>query len=311
VRAFKQQRADLPDEGPQDEHARMDALRSWLANGNHIFGVDPRRRHGQHGHARQLLAEDLPADKANAGEWQALASALDRHTVRGGMAELTTEESRVITLAYLEGRTNREIAAMLGVSVSTVRRRLWVGLKRLEAYMSRTRSWVSAVLVLGAGYVIERAAKLGHALNADWAHRVASTAAVGAVAVAAIGLTAISPDSTSPHPKAAVAAAALAATMGVRDRVLPGEMSKVGHTPIQLARVVISKQGHAVIPTAGVVPLVNITQSKPDDVDGAGHRGRGCHGNPTSAPPSVPVGPRANHPAGPPVTHPGAGGCRA
>ncbi|MEA2655735.1 MAG: hypothetical protein QOI23_1100 [Chloroflexota bacterium] len=311
MRAFKQQRSDLPDEGPQNDHARMDAVRSWLANGNHIFGVDPRRRRGQHGHARQLLAEDLQADKASTGEWQALASALDRHTVRGGMAELTTEESRVITLAYLEGRTNREIAAMLGVSVSTVRRRLWVGLERLEAYMSRTRSWVSAVLVLGAGYVMERAGKLGHALNADWTHKVASTAAVGAVAVAAIGLTAISPDSTRQHPPTAVAASALAATMGVRDRVLSGDRSNQGRTPIHLARVVISNHGHGATSAARVIPLVNITQSKPDDVDGADHRGRGCHGNPTSAPPQVPVGPRTDHPAGPPVTHPGAGGCRA
>jgi len=175
VRAFKQQGSDAPDEEPQDEHARMDAVRSWLANGNHIFGVDPRRRHGHHGHARQLLAEDLRADKATSGEWQALASALDRHTVRGGMAELSAEERQVITLAYLEGRTNREIAAMLGVSVSTVRRRLWVALKRLEAYIGRTRSWVSAVLVLGAGYVVERTSKLAHSLDADWTHKVAST----------------------------------------------------------------------------------------------------------------------------------------
>ncbi|HEY8634037.1 MAG TPA: sigma-70 family RNA polymerase sigma factor [Candidatus Dormibacteraeota bacterium] len=310
MRAFKQQGSDAPDEEPQDEHARMDAVRSWLANGNHIFGVDPRRRHGHHGHARQLLAEDLRADKATSGEWQALASALDRHTVRGGMAELSAEERQVITLAYLEGRTNREIAAMLGVSVSTVRRRLWVALKRLEAYIGRTRSWVSAVLVLGAGYVVERTSKLAHSLDADWTHKVASTVAVGAVAVAAIGLTAMSPDSTRPHATTAPAAAALVSRAGVGDRVLPADMSNVRPVPVQVARVVIPDISHSAIPTAEVIPLVHITQSKPADGDGS-LPGQGCLGNPTSAPPPVPVGSHANHPTGPPVTHPTAGGCRA
>ena len=316
MRAFGQQRSDFPDEGPLDDHARLDALRSWLANGNHIFGVDPRRRRGHHGHARQLLAEDLPKDKASSGEWKALASALDRHTVRGGMAELSAEERRVITLAYLEGRTNREIAVILGVSVSTVRRRLWFGLKRLEAYMSRTRSWVSAVVMLGAGYLVERTAKLGHALSADWTHKVASTAAVGVVAVTAIGLTAISPDSTRPHAATALAAAGLSSRTAFGDRVLPADVSNVRPAPIRVARVVTADRLQRAIPKAKLIPLVHITQSNPEDgdgdgdSDGDGQPGRGCHGNPTSAPPRVPVGPPIHRPPGSPVTHPRAGGCR-
>src|ERR1700675_4690211 len=140
---------DAPIEAPSGDHGRLDAVRSWLANGHHIFGIDPRRRLGHHRHARQLLADDLGAGQARAGEWQALASPLDRHTIRGGMAELTDEQRRVITLAYLEGRTNREIAAMLGVSVSTVQRRLWAALKRLDAYVSHTKDRISALILLG------------------------------------------------------------------------------------------------------------------------------------------------------------------
>lgn len=313
MRAFKQQRFDDPDEGPPDDHAPTDAVRSWLANGNHIFGVDPRRRHGRHGQAKQLLAEDLRAGKATSGEWQALASALDRHTVRGGMAELGAEERQAITLAYLEGRTNREIAEVLGVSVSTVRRRLGVGLKRLDAYISRTRSWVSAVLVLGAGYLIERTAKLGHSLSADWTHKVASTVAVSAVAVAAIGLTAVSPDSTRPHGTIPVATAGLASSSGNAERVLPPHMPSVGPVPVQIARSVTGGSSHRATKPAEVKPLVHITQSNPEDDDGDGsdHPNRRCHGNPTSAPPPVPVGSLTNHPAGAPVSHPSAGGCRA
>ena len=43
---------------------------------------------------------------------------------------------------------------------------------------------------------------------------------------------------------------------------------------------------------------------------GSGTQGsHGCHGNPTSAPPPVPVGSPTGHPTGAPVTHPTAGGC--
>jgi predicted DNA-binding protein (UPF0251 family) len=278
----------------------MDAMRSWLASGNHIFGVDPRRRLGHHGHARQLHAEDLREGHASAGEWQALASALDRHTIRGGMAELSAEERRVITLAYLEGRTNREIADMLGVSVSTVRRRLLVGLKRLDAYVSRTRSWLTAVLLLGAAYAIERTVKLERWANADWTHKLASTVAVGAVAVAAIGLTAISPDSVRPETSTHATAPGLA-TRPTADETAPSaEVSDVG--PVQSVRILNADGSHHVSPIVRVITPV-------DSPSGDGPS-QGCQSNPTSAAPPVPVGSPSGHPAGAPVSHPTAGGCR-
>src|SRR5439155_21782048 len=46
------------------------------------------------------------------------------------------------------------------------------------------------------------------------------------------------------------------------------------------------------------------------ELQGSGNQGwQGCHGNPTSAPPPVPVGSPTGHPTGAPVTHPTAGGC--
>src|ERR1700730_8140249 len=181
----------------------MDALRLWLAGSIHKFAVDRRRRCGGHGRARQVLTEDRPPLPASPGTWHSLASTLDRHTVLGGMTELSAEERRVITLAYLEGLTNREIAAEQGVSVSTVRRHLQRALKQLDAYMKRTGSWLSALVVLAAGYSGAAATKVGRSASvvewADWTNKLASTAAVGAVAAAAIGVTAISPDSTRPH----------------------------------------------------------------------------------------------------------------
>src|SRR4029077_20973911 len=115
-----------------EEGGRMNAMRSWLVSGVHVFVVDPRGRFGRHGRTRELLVVERPTHHESSERWQTLAAALHRHTVRDRLAQLSAAERRVITLAYLEGQTNREIAAMLGVSVSTVRRRLMVALEHLD-----------------------------------------------------------------------------------------------------------------------------------------------------------------------------------
>jgi predicted DNA-binding protein (UPF0251 family) len=280
----------------------VDALRSWLANGTHIFGVDPRRRLGRHPHARQALADDPRAGDAASGAWQTLASALHRHTVGGGMSELSAEERQVITLAYLEGRSNREIAAALGVSVSTVRRRLWAALQRLDAYISRTGAWLSAILLLGAGYVIDRTAQLGRWVKPDWTQRVASTVAATAVTAAAIGLTATIPDSTSPGTRAA----APAITAGSLASEQPGPLRLTSIGPAQTASVPSADRSHGPSPFVKTAANV-ITVANPPGT-GSHHPNQGCDGNPTSAAPPVPVG---RHSGGAPVSHPGKGGCHA
>jgi predicted DNA-binding protein (UPF0251 family) len=295
---------EAPEEEAAGDQARLDAVRSWLANGHHMFGIDPRRRLGHHAHAKKLLADGTR--KAAAGEWQALASALDRHTIRGGMAELSAEERRVVTLAYLEGRTNREIAAILGVSVSTVRRRLWVALKQLDAYVTRTRTWLSAIVLAGAGYLAAQAHRLDRLASVDWPQKVASTVAISAVAAAAVTMTAVIPDTagvtrSSASPKAPVVAEAAGDSLpsGPVVASIPGSVLTASllaaDRPVVGNPTVTIDSGPASAPTAA--PSNN-----------GHHSNRGCDGNPTSAPPPVPVG---RHGHGSPVTHPSAGGCRA
>jgi hypothetical protein len=139
-----------------------------------------------------------------AGGWRELASALQRHTIHNALTHLSAAERQVVNLAYLEGRTNRQIAAMLGVSVSTVRRRLWFALEHLDEYVRRTGTWVSSILLLGLVYLIDRWARLGRlvdaAASADWQHKLVATVAVGAVAAAGVGLVAAKlPSSLSRH----------------------------------------------------------------------------------------------------------------
>jgi hypothetical protein len=274
-------------------------MRSWLANGIHKFAIDPRRQRGRHGNARQMLAEDLGSGQVSSGRWQSLASALHRHTVRAGMAELSEDEQRVITLAYLEGRTNREIAGMLGVSVSTVRRRLWVALKHLEAYINRSGTWVSTVLLLGVAYVVDRTAKIGRWANVDFTHRLVSTVAVGAVTVTAVGLTAFIPGSAGPgRPSTTERAPSIAAGSIGGGQVAPAELSNLG--PAQTASMLTPDASHR-----SAKPIRPLPAGASDPGTSSDH---GCGGNPTSAPPPVPVG---QHSYGSPVSHPSAGGCQA
>jgi hypothetical protein len=67
-------------------------------------------------------------------------------------------------------------------------------------------------------------------------------------------------------------------------------------TPAGVASVVNVVRVSAVPPLPVIVTLAKAPGS------------RGCHGNPTNAPPSVPVG---RHSGGSPVIHPGKGGCHA
>ncbi|HEY8816875.1 MAG TPA: sigma-70 family RNA polymerase sigma factor [Candidatus Dormibacteraeota bacterium] len=306
MRAFKHQGTEFPEEEAASEQGRLDAVRSWLANGHHMFGVDPRRRLGHYGHAKQLLADDLQTRQASAGEWQALASALDRHTIRGGMAELSAEERRVVTLAYLEGRTNREIAAILGVSVSTVRRRLSLALKGLDAYVSRTRTWLSAMVLVGAGYLVAQAHRLDRLASADWPQKVASTVAISAVVAAAVTLTAVVPDSSgATRSTAPTTGPMLASAPGIG---LPSSSALLSNPDsVRTASVLSADRPVGAEPTVTVHEAAPAPTGTTQASTGSQHPKRGCHGNPTSAPPPVPV---RSHGHGSPVTHPSAGGCR-
>jgi DNA-binding CsgD family transcriptional regulator len=282
----------------------MDAIRSWLATGMHTFAIDPRRRRGQHRRARQLLADDRRVGSPTSGAWHSLASALDRHTVRSGMSELSPDERKVITLAYLEGRTNREIAVILGVSVSTVRRRLWAALRRLDAYISRTGTWLSAILVFAAVYVLGRFTRFVRPVEAagysDWTQKLVSTLAVTAT-VAAVTLAAVSPDSVHPaRSPAGAPAPSTAIGQSLSVAIAPPERT-LDLGPAQKASIITTAPLHqAVGPLLKALP-VTVT---PPQQNGS----RGCHGNPTSAAPPTPVG---RHSGGSPVSHPAKGGCHA
>jgi len=272
-----------PDEATTDPLG-LDAMRSWLVSG--VQFVDPRRRFGSHGRARELLVADPQVDPAASRRWQGLAAALHRHTVRGGLSELRPDERQVITLAYLEGRTNREIAALLGVSVTTVQRRLLFALGRLEAYIGRTGVWLSALLLVAAAYAIRPLTHSVRLVNAaaaspERAQKLAATLTAGAVSAAALGMVAFTSDSSM----ASNALGTTAAPAVSQTNVAAPLIASIGS---QLSPPESAEPVDAVI-MAGVALDTETTFA-------SARHGKGCGHHP------VPVGPRSGA-TGPP------GGC--
>ncbi len=297
-------RTDQPDDGelaptaaPADQ-PHPDEVRSWLFNGIHTFTIDPRRRLGGHGRAKRLLAGERGTAEGAPAAWRDLGSALQRHTVHSGLSQISADEQHVIKLAYLQGRTNHQIAAILGVSVSTVRRRLSMALEHLDDYARRTGTRVSSLALIGFAYLVSRTARIGRMTDAagssEWSHRLAGAFVAGTVTTAALGLVIASPDSlsSSHHSRPSVTALSLPTFSGTES---PGLSDGVPfrHVP-------------AVHAGDHVTAMPNVTAPV---VVASGPSIHGCGGKPTNAPPRVPVGPRSGHPAGAPVTHPTAGGC--
>ncbi|HKW60774.1 MAG TPA: RNA polymerase sigma factor [Candidatus Dormibacteraeota bacterium] len=264
-------------------------MKTWLLRGTRRFAVDPRRRFGRSGGARRLLSTDGEVPANPHGAWGGLISALQRHTVHGELAHLAKEDRQILSLAYLSGHTNREIAAMLHVSMSTVRRRLSLALARLEESMRRAGVWVSALALAGLALY----SRMAHSVrDTRWPSTVAVLAAGTATAVT-LGVVAVSP------PLATATQSSTQAHTSQPVIALP--------TIGRLVAVVTTTAPDAVAPD--VPGGVASSAAKHASTETVAHISPfGCHGNPTNAPPTTPVGTRGPHP-GAPVTHPGKGGC--
>lgn len=62
----------------------------------------------------------------------------DHHRVRSALAELGSEQRRVLELAYFEGLSCSEIAQRIAIPIGTVKSRLAAGLDRLRSGLART-----------------------------------------------------------------------------------------------------------------------------------------------------------------------------
>jgi RNA polymerase sigma-70 factor (ECF subfamily) len=102
---------------------------AWVMTLAHRRAVD-RVRSEQKAAEREMRT--ARADVAYDEVAEAVEARLDRERVRRCLGSLTPLQQESVTLAYYSGYTYREVAALLGVAVGTVKTRMRDGLIRLR-----------------------------------------------------------------------------------------------------------------------------------------------------------------------------------
>jgi RNA polymerase sigma factor (sigma-70 family) len=113
---------------------RRGTFASWLLAMVHHKAVDAVRREESQ-RRRQGLAEDDMALQAPLSsrdvEDEAEARTIAKH-VRSALGELPESQREALTLAYYGGYTQREVAALTGAPLGTVKTRMLAGMRRLR-----------------------------------------------------------------------------------------------------------------------------------------------------------------------------------
>jgi RNA polymerase sigma-70 factor, ECF subfamily len=108
------------------------SVRTWVLGVVHNRAIDALRRRTVHDRGRvneDGIAERLVAPERTDVEF---ARRDEAREVRGALARLPDEQSRVIELAYFGGLTHVQIASMLDAPVGTVKGRMRLGLAKMR-----------------------------------------------------------------------------------------------------------------------------------------------------------------------------------
>jgi RNA polymerase sigma factor (sigma-70 family) len=105
------------------------SARSWVLMIVHRRAVDCVRREQRHRRDPALLAV-VPAEEPPLSS--GLIAGETREQVQQALAQLPERERELLQLAYYDGHTQTEIAAMLALPLGTVKSRMWTGLGRLR-----------------------------------------------------------------------------------------------------------------------------------------------------------------------------------
>ena len=137
------------------DHGRFDGRRgtlgSWLMTVVHHKAVDAvrrevtRRRHHPLAESPEDAAADTPVHAAD----RLALGAVIGDQVRAALGRLPREQRETLGLAYYGGYTQREVAALTGVPVGTVKSRMFAGVARLRVLLGPVLGAGAAVDVLG------------------------------------------------------------------------------------------------------------------------------------------------------------------
>ncbi|MDX6652715.1 MAG: hypothetical protein QOJ38_1496 [Solirubrobacterales bacterium] len=118
------------------------SVRSWTLGVVRNRAIDTIRRQMVRPQSRSdvdphELLERQPAALATGTEAEAMRNETAGE-LRGALAELPSEQSRVIELAYFGGFSQSEIAQMLGMPLGTVKGRMRLGLEKIRSIVAES-----------------------------------------------------------------------------------------------------------------------------------------------------------------------------
>ncbi len=117
--------------------ASRGSLRSWLMTSVRNRAIDQLR--GRAAHERREVdlfgSEEVPAVGAGADPWREVSMAMEKDAVTEALARLPLDQKQCVELAYYGGYTQREIAEISKVPVSTVKGRMRLALEKLHSYL--------------------------------------------------------------------------------------------------------------------------------------------------------------------------------
>jgi len=115
--------------------ASRGSLRNWVLTSIRNRAIDYLRGRGAHERREREIPEHVEAVGGGSDPWQEVAEALEQETVRRALQTLPPEQRQTIELAYFGGYSQREIADMIRVPLSTVKGRMRLGLEKLHSYL--------------------------------------------------------------------------------------------------------------------------------------------------------------------------------
>ena len=115
--------------------AERGSLRTWLITAVRNRSIDTLRGRGSHERQESELKPELQATGPSSDPWREVSLALERTVVREALTSLPLVQRQAVELAYFGGLSQREIAEMTGVPLSTVKGRIRIALEKLSTYL--------------------------------------------------------------------------------------------------------------------------------------------------------------------------------
>jgi RNA polymerase sigma factor (sigma-70 family) len=115
--------------------AEQGSLRAWLLTAVRNRSIDYLRGRGARERQEQTLQPEMGEGTPRSDPWREVALSLERSAVREAMSSLPSEQRQAVELAYFGGYSQREIAEMTHVPLTTVKGRMRLALEKLSSYL--------------------------------------------------------------------------------------------------------------------------------------------------------------------------------